>query len=71
MILVTQTARYGRVARTLQRLVAEERYGPLGFMTMTYHKARGEPYPYSEHMHLWGQGVHELDTCAPSRGGRC
>ncbi|MGH2368973.1 MAG: hypothetical protein ACRDI2_12310, partial [Chloroflexota bacterium] len=38
---------------------------PLGFMTMTYHKARGEPYPYSEHMHLWGQGVHELDTmCA-------
>ena len=34
-------------------------------MTMTYHKARGEPYPYSEHMHLWGQGVHELDTmCA-------
>jgi predicted dehydrogenase len=65
VILVTQTARYGRVARTLQRLVAEERYGPLGLMTMTYHKARGEPYPYSEHMHLWGQGVHELDTmCA-------
>jgi predicted dehydrogenase len=65
VILVTQTARYGRVARTLQRLVAEERYGPLGFLTMTFHKARGEPYPHSEHMHLWAQGVHELDTmCA-------
>lgn len=65
VVLVTQTARYARVSRTLQRLVAEERYGPLGFMTMTYHKPRPEPYPYSEHIHLYAQGVHELDTlCA-------
>jgi predicted dehydrogenase len=64
-LLVTQTARYGRLVRTLQRLVAEEVYGPLGFMTYVYHKARGGPYPHMEHMHLWGQGVHELDAmCA-------
>src|SRR6266542_1266727 len=61
-LLVTQTARYGRLIRTLQRLVAEEVYGPLGFMTYVYHKARGGPYPHMEHMHLWGQGVHELDA---------
>lgn len=64
-LLITQTARYGRLVRTLQRLVAEEVYGPLGFMTYVYHKARSEPYPHMEHMHLWGQGVHELDAmCA-------
>jgi predicted dehydrogenase len=64
-LLVTQTARYGRLVRTLRRLVAEEVYGPLGFMTYVYHKARAEPYPHMEHMHLWGQGVHELDAmCA-------
>jgi predicted dehydrogenase len=64
-LLVTQTARYGRLIRTLQRLVAEEVYGPLGFMSYVYHKARRGPYPHMEHMHLWGQGVHELDAmCA-------
>ena len=62
VLLVTQTARYSAMTRTLQRLVREEVYGPLGFLTMVYHKARGAPYPTSEHMHLWQQGVHELDT---------
>lgn len=67
-LLVTQTARYGRLVRTLQRLVAEEVYGPLGFMTYVYHKPRAEPYPHMEHMHLWGQGVHELDAMSAIAG---
>lgn len=62
VILVTQTLRHAPVIQTLRRLVAEEVYGPLGFMTMVHHKARGAPYPDSEHMHLWQQGVHELDA---------
>ncbi|MGH2367730.1 MAG: hypothetical protein ACRDI2_05975, partial [Chloroflexota bacterium] len=49
-------------ARTLRRLVAEETHGPLGLFLMSFFKARGGPYNPSPHMHLWQQGVHELDT---------
>jgi predicted dehydrogenase len=42
--------------------VAEEKYGPLGLCLMSFFKARGAPYNLSPHMHLWQQGVHELDT---------
>jgi predicted dehydrogenase len=48
--------------RTLRRIVAEERYGPLGLFFQSFFKARGGPYNVSPHMHLWQQGVHELDT---------
>jgi predicted dehydrogenase len=61
-IMVVQDARLNRPARTLRRLVAEETYGALGMFQLTFYKVRGEPYHPSAHMHLWQQGVHELDT---------
>jgi predicted dehydrogenase len=60
--MVVQNARLAPPARTLRRIVAEERYGPLGLFLMSFFKARGAPYNPSPHMHLWQQGVHELDT---------
>ncbi len=61
-LMVVQNARLSAPARTLRRIVAEEIYGPLGLFLMSYFKDRGAPYPPSPHMHLWQQGVHELDT---------
>jgi predicted dehydrogenase len=61
-IMVVQNARLAPVMRTLRRLVAEETYGPLGLFQMSFYKPRGGPYNQSPHMHLWQQGVHELDT---------
>lgn len=61
-LMVVQNARLARVPRTLRRLVAEEAYGPLGLFLMSFYKPRGRPYNLSPHMHLWQQGVHELDT---------
>ena len=61
-LMVVQNARLAPPARTLRRIVAEERYGPLGLFLMSFFKARGAPYNPSPHMHLWQQGVHELDT---------
>lgn len=61
-IMVTQNDRYANVYRTMRRLLAEETYGAAGFCTMVHYKARGAPYPYSQHMHLWQQGVHQIDT---------
>jgi predicted dehydrogenase len=61
-LMVVQNARLAAPARTLRRLVAEERYGSLGLFLMSFFKARGGPYNPSPHMHLWQQGVHELDT---------
>ncbi len=61
-LMVVQNARLQAPMRTLRRLVAEERYGPLGLYLMNFYKARGRAYNLSPHMHLWQQGVHELDT---------
>jgi predicted dehydrogenase len=61
-LMVVQNARLYAPARTLRRIVAEETYGPLGLFLMSFCKARGRPYNVSPHMHLWQQGVHELDT---------
>jgi predicted dehydrogenase len=61
-LMVVQNARLYPAPRTLRRLVAEERYGPLGLFLMSFFKPRGAPYNRSPHMHLWQQGVHELDT---------
>ena len=61
-LMVVQNARLQAPMRTLRRLVAEERYGPLGLFMMNFYKARGRAYNPSPHMHLWQQGVHELDT---------
>lgn len=61
-LMVVQNARLAPVPRTLRRLVAEETYGPLGLFVMSFFKPRGGPYNLSPHMHLWQQGVHELDT---------
>ena len=60
--MVVQNARLSPPMRTLRRLVAEGTYGPLGLFTQTFWKARRGPYNLSPHMHLWQQGVHELDT---------
>jgi predicted dehydrogenase len=61
-LIVVQNARLYPPARTLRRLVAEKKYGPLGLCLMSFFKARGAPYNLSPHMHLWQQGVHELDS---------
>jgi predicted dehydrogenase len=61
-LMVVQNARLHAPARTLRRLVAEQVYGPLGLFQLSFWKARGGPYNLSPHMHLWQQGVHELDT---------
>jgi predicted dehydrogenase len=61
-LMVVQNARLHAPARTLRRLVAAQTYGPLGLFLMSFFKARGGPYNMSPHMHLWQQGVHELDT---------
>jgi predicted dehydrogenase len=61
-LMVVQNARLSPPMRTLRRLIAEGTYGPLGLFTQTFWKARGGPYNLSPHMHLWQQGVHELDT---------
>jgi predicted dehydrogenase len=61
-LMVVQNWRRTPPARTLRRLVAEERYGPLGLFLLSYFKARGAPYHDSPHMHLWQMAVHELDT---------
>lgn len=61
-LMVVQNARLQAPARTLRRVVSEQTYGPLGLFLMSFFKARVKPYPPSIHMHLWQQGVHELDT---------
>jgi predicted dehydrogenase len=65
-LMVVQNARLYPHARTFRRLVAEQRYGPLGFFHMTFYKSRGAPYGHPGarigQMHLWEQAVHELDT---------
>ena len=61
-LMVVQNARLHGPVRTLRRIVAEETYGPLGLFLSSFFKARGGPYNPSPHMHLWQQGVHELDT---------
>jgi len=61
-LMVVQNARLQAPMRTLRRLVGEECYGPLGLYFMNFYKARGRAYNMSPHMHLWQQGVHELDS---------
>jgi predicted dehydrogenase len=65
-LMVVQNARLYPHARTFRRLVAEQRYGPLGLFHMTFYKSRGAPYGHPgariDQMHLWEQAVHELDT---------
>lgn len=61
-LMVVQNSRLSPAVRTLRRLTAEQRYGKLGLFTMSFFKARRRPYNRSPHMHLWQQGVHELDT---------
>ncbi|MBI3971613.1 MAG: Gfo/Idh/MocA family oxidoreductase [Chloroflexi bacterium] len=61
-LVVVQNARLRPAMRTLRRLIQEETYGPLGLFLMSFFKPRGGPYNLSPHMHLWQQGVHELDT---------
>jgi predicted dehydrogenase len=61
-LMVVQNARLFPPMRTLRRLVAEAPYGPLGLFFQGFYKARRGPYNLSPHMHLWQQGVHELDA---------
>jgi len=61
-LMVVQNARLFPPMRTLRRLVREAPYGPLGLFFQGFYKARRAPYNLSPHMHLWQQGVHELDA---------
>lgn len=61
-IMVTQQIRYLSAERTLRRLIAAEEYGRAGFGHYVNYKARGSPYPASEHMQLWQMAIHELDA---------
>lgn len=61
-LMVVQNARLHPPLRTLRRLISDQAYGPLGLFQMSFFKARGAPYHLSPHMHLWQQGVHELDS---------
>lgn len=61
-LLVTQNDRLAPAYRTLRRLVADEVYGPAGYALLSHHKPRRGPYNMSPHMHLWQQGIHQLDT---------
>ena len=61
-LLVTQNDRLNPVYPTIRRHLVEETYGPPGYAVMIHHKARGGPYHDSPHMHLWQQGVHQIDT---------
>ena len=72
-LLVTQNDRLNPVFKTMRRHLEEETFGPPGYAVMIHDKPRVEPYHDSPHMHLWQQGVHQLDTllatipCTPVR----
>jgi predicted dehydrogenase len=61
-LMVVQNARMAPAVRTLRRIVADEVYGSLGLFLQVFFKARIGSYNGSPHMHLWQQGVHELDS---------
>src|SRR5690606_37758651 len=42
--------------------VSGREYGALGFVVVNHFKARRAPYHTTPHMHLWSQGVHQVDT---------
>ena len=61
-LLVTQNDRLNPTYRTIRRHLEQETYGPPGYAVMIHDKPRMAPYRNSPHMHLWQQGVHQLDT---------
>lgn len=61
-MVVGQNDRYNPFNQALRAAVRDGRYGELGYCVLTHFKARGTPYHLSPHMHLWQQGVHQLDT---------
>jgi len=61
-LLVTQNDRLNPVFKTMRRHLEEETFGPPGYAVMIHDKPRNRPYHNSPHMHLWQQGVHQLDT---------
>lgn len=61
-LVVCQNARYSPVATLFRDAVISGKYGRLGYVTTNHFKARGAPYPTTPHMHLWSQGVHQIDT---------
>lgn len=61
-LLVTQQVRYFATNRTLRRLIAEETFGPAGFLSLAQHKYRPTPYPPTPHQQLWQMSVHDFDT---------
>ncbi len=61
-LLVTQNDRLNPAYLTMRRHLADETFGPPGYAVMVHHKPRSGPYHHSPHMHLWQQGVHQLDT---------
>jgi predicted dehydrogenase len=61
-LMVVQNHRYEAGNRAMRRVLASGELGAPGFAVQTHHKARGGPYPTSRNMHLWQQGVHQLDN---------
>lgn len=61
-IMVCQNDRLSPANKALQEAVQSGRYGPLGFCVLNHYKARRAPYHLTPHMHLWSQGVHQVDT---------
>lgn len=61
-IMVVQNARLWPHIRTLRRLIGGAHYGPLGLFQYTLLFPRSAPFHFSPHMHLWQQGVHEIDS---------
>lgn len=61
-LLVGQNDRLNPVAVAFQQAVRSGAYGRLGYVVVNHFKARRAPYPTTPHMHLWQQGVHQIDT---------
>ena len=61
-IMVCQNDRLSAAATAMIEAVQSGRYGELGFCVFDHFKARRAPYHLTPHMHLWSQGVHQIDT---------
>ncbi len=62
-VVVTQNDRFFHPYPLLREIIAEQRYGDLGAITMVHHNARGRPFENGDPpMHLWHQGSHQVDS---------
>src|SRR5690606_8990653 len=61
-VVVGQNDRYNPVGAAFRAAVSSKEYGALGYAILNHFKARGTPYHTTPHMHLWSQGVHQVDT---------